>query len=63
MRLTASDRAVSLALQQYLDNPQNGRALWEFEFEEKNCCHVNFIGEESVVRDEKEFLVRRPWPH
>ncbi|KAL3928708.1 MAG: hypothetical protein SGPRY_002276 [Prymnesium sp.] len=56
---TSFDRDVAerFMMMQYLDNPQNGRALWEFEFEEKNCCHVNFIGEESVVRDEKEFLL------
>ena len=44
-----------LASQQYSESPQNGRALWEFEFEEKNCCHVNFIGDGSAVQDEKEF--------
>ena len=51
-----------LASQQYSESPQNGRALWEFEFEEKNCCHVNFIGDGSAVQDEKEFLVCRPQP-
>jgi hypothetical protein len=43
-------------------NPSDGRALWEFQFEEKNCCHVNFIGDDSAVQDEKEFLVRHPRP-
>ena len=52
-----------LASQQYSESPQNGRALWEFQFEEKNCCHVNFIGDGSAVQDEKEFLVRGPWLH
>ena len=49
--------------QQYEDRPKDGRALWRFRFERYNCNHVNFLGEKSVVKDEKEFLVRcRPAP-
>lgn len=51
-----------LPSQQFSKKPSDGRALWEFQFEEKNCCHVNFIGDDSAVQDEKEFLVRRPRP-
>jgi len=56
---TSFDRDVAerFMTMQYSENPQDGRALWEFQFEEKNCCHVNFIGDGSAVQDEKEFLL------
>ena len=52
-----------LASQQYSKKPLEGRALWEFEFEEKNCCHVNFLGDGSAVQDEKGSWCAVPDPN
>eukprot|EP00966_Prymnesium_polylepis_P327818 7383655-Prymnesium_polylepis.2 len=56
---TSFDRAVAEGFMngQYESKPDNGRALWTFEFEKHNCHHVNFIGEQSVVKSEREFLL------